>query len=340
MIEETVFIDFQEIKEVVKSKYGLEITNVAKIERGSANIYSLNNDKYILKEFQSKYKKEEIIKEIEVIKHLEKNDIKVPHYVKLINGDYCFVHKEKYIILQEYIDGYTLEQNGGNYFQTIESAEYLGRIVKALETINYDLSEADLSAWYSDENFDKSIDEYNELIRWLDLENETEKRIYDELNEKIEMINSIRNSIDFEEMSKLSIKATHGDYSVMQFIYKEDKINAVIDFVSACKMPIVWELLRSYSYIDKDAKDGDFNINTMIDYVKKFNEYVKLNEYDIKYMSYLYLLQLLNSSYGYKQYINNKSNIGLLNFAFLRTKICKYLFNNAKLISQKLEEEL
>ena len=70
----------------------------------------------------------------------------------------------------------------------------------------------------------------------------------------------------------------------MQFIYKEDKINAVIDFVSACQMPIVWELLRSYSYIRRDAKDGNFNINTMIDYVKKFNEYVKLNEYDILYM--------------------------------------------------------
>ena len=126
----------------------------------------------------------------------------------------------------------------------------------------------------------------------------------------------------------------------MQFIYKDGKINAVIDFVSACKMPIVWEILRSYSYIDKDAKNGDFNINTMVDYVKKFNEYVKLNEFDIKYMSYLYLLQLLNSSYGYKQYINNKSNIELLNFAFLRTKICKYLFNNADLISQKLKEEL
>lgn len=340
MIEETVFMDFEEIKEIIKIKYGLDIIDVEKVERGSANIYLLNSNKYILKEFQSKYKKEEIIKEIEVINHLEKNGIKVPHYVKLINGDYCFIYKEKYIILQEYIEGYTLEQNGGNYSQTLESAEYLGRIVKALETLNYDLSEADLSAWYSNENFDRSIEEYNDLIGMLDLNDETEKRIYDELNEKIEMIKSISNSINFDEMSKLSVKATHGDYSVMQFIYKDGKINAVIDFVSACKMPIVWELLRSYSYIDKDAKDGDFNINTMIDYVKKFNEYVKLNEYDIKYMSYLYLLQLLNSSYGYKQYIYNKSNTALLNFAFLRTKICKYLFNNAKLISQKLEEEL
>lgn len=340
MIEETVFVDLEELKKVVKNNYDIDITKVKKVERGSANIYSLNNNKYILKEFQSKYKREEIMKEIKVINHLENSGIKVPHYIKLINGDYYFIHNEKYIILQEYIDGYILEQNGGNYSQTIESAEYLGRIIKALETIDYELDESDLFAWYSDEKFDRSIEGYKELIEKLDLKDETEKRIYDELNEKIDMINSIRNSVNFEEISKLSVKATHGDYSVMQFIYKDGKINAVIDFVSACKMPIVWEILRSYSYIDKDAKNGDFNINTMVDYVKKFNEYVKLNEFDIKYMSYLYLLQLLNSSYGYKQYINNKSNIELLNFAFLRTKICKYLFNNADLISQKLKEEL
>ena len=114
----------------------------------------------------------------------------------------------------------------------------------------------------------------------------------------------------------------------------------VIDFVSACKMPIVWEIIRSYSYIDKEAKDGEFNLDTFVDYVKTFNKYVKLNKYDIKYMSHLYLIQILNSNFGYKQYIYDHQKTSLLEFGYLRTNICRYLFNNANKISERLEKEL
>ena len=74
----------------------------------------------------------------------------------------------------------------------------------------------------------------------------------------------------------------------------------------------------------------------VLDYIKEFNKYVKLNEYDLKYMSYIYLIQLLSSTYGYKEYINNNENIELLEFAYFRTNICKYLFNNAENISNIL----
>ena len=43
MLEQTVFENNEEIVEYLKNNYDLEITNVTKIERGSANIYSLNN---------------------------------------------------------------------------------------------------------------------------------------------------------------------------------------------------------------------------------------------------------------------------------------------------------
>ena len=43
-----------------------------KLNRGSANLYSINENKYILKEFQTKYTKEEIDKKINIINHLKK----------------------------------------------------------------------------------------------------------------------------------------------------------------------------------------------------------------------------------------------------------------------------
>lgn len=57
MIEKTIFINNEEIINFVERQYGLKIKEVTKIDRGSANIYSLNNNKYILKEFQTRYTK-------------------------------------------------------------------------------------------------------------------------------------------------------------------------------------------------------------------------------------------------------------------------------------------
>ena len=74
------------------------------------NIYSLNGDEYILKEFQSKYTKEEIEKEITIINHLKKYGIKVPSYIKTINDIYYSLYKNKVIIIQKFIDGYNLRK--------------------------------------------------------------------------------------------------------------------------------------------------------------------------------------------------------------------------------------
>ena len=337
MIEQTVFESEQEIIKYVNDKYELNISKVTKVNQGSANIYLLNEE-YILKEFQSKYNKKDIEKEIIIINHLRKHNIKVPEYIKTTKGKYCDTYKEKTIIVQKYIEGYTLDKNQGDYNQTIECAEYYGKIVKALKSLPIELPSSDILNWYSKENFDKGIKKHEQLLSLLK-NNKTDNKIKKDILEKISMLKMIRNNYNFDDMKHLTILNTHGDYNVLQFIYKDEKINAVIDFVSACKMPVVWELIRSYSYIDKDAKNGSFNLKTFTDYVGMFNKYIKLNEYDIKYMTYLYLIQILGSTFGYKQYIETQ-NIDLLKFGYLRTNICRYLFNNAELISETLRKEI
>lgn len=340
MIEKTIFINNEEIINFVENQYGLKIKQVAKIDRGSANIYSLNNNKYILKEFQTRYTKEQIDKEIAVINHLRKNGIPVPIYIETISKEYNCVYKGKTIIVQEFIDGETLNNNEGNYEQTIECAEIYGKIVLALETLPIELPSSDISEWYSKESFEVGIKKHEDLLLALNELDGTDIKIKKDIEKKIEMIKIIRDTLDFSEMKNLTVKNTHGDYNLLQFIYKNGKVQAVIDFVSACRMPIVWELIRSYSYIDKDAKDGEFNLDTFVQYVKTFNKYVKLNKYDLKYMPYIYLIQILNSNYGYKQYVYDHTKLNLLNFGYLRTNICKYLFNNAKDISERLIIEL
>lgn len=335
MLEKSVFINKKETINFIKEKYGINVTNIKIINRGSANIYSLNGDEYILKEFQSKYTKEEIEKEITIINHLKKDGIKVPSYIKTINDTYYSLYKDKVIIIQKFIEGYTLDRNEGNYEQTIECAKVYGMIVESLENLDILLPLNDLS--FSKENLTKGIEKHQKLLELInDKDDEETLKIKRDLEEKINMIKNISKENILIDTKKLTIKNTHGDFNILQFIYKNNHINSVIDFVSACRMPVVWELIRSYSYIDKDVKNGIFNLDTFTDYIKEFNKYVKLNDYDLKYMSYIYLIQLLSSTYGYKEYINNNENIELLEFAHFRTNICKYLFNNAENISNRL----
>ncbi len=339
MLEKTMFKSDEEIKEYLHKVYNLDINDVVKINRGSANIYFLNKSTYVLKEFQSKYNVDKIIKEIEVINHLKKKGISVPNYVKTSSCDYYTIYKDIIIIIQDFIEGYTINNNEGNYDQVIECAKEYGVIVNALKDLKIKLPSSNISEWYSEERFEQSINKYNKLLTMLN-DNEIDNNIKNDILEKMSMINSIKSKINFNNMNNLTILNTHGDFSVEQLIYKDGKINSVIDFVSACRMPIVWELIRSYSYIDKEAVDGEFNLDTFINYVKEFNKYIKLNKYDIEYMPYIYLIQLLNSDYGYKQYINDNSKMNLLSFGCFRTNVCRYLFKNAKLISERLLSEI
>lgn len=105
---------------------------------------------------------------------------------------------------------------------------------------------------------------------------------------------------------------SYGDFCSQQLIYNDNKKTTIIDFEKAKKLPIAWEVIRSYSYIDKE-----FNIGNLVNYFKEFFRYVKLNEYDLKYVSYLYLIQLASSTYGYKEYNDDFSQKELLDFAFL-----------------------
>lgn len=333
MIEETVFTH-KEITKVIKNIYNINIYKIEKLNRGSANIYALNENKFILKEFQAKYTEDEINKEIIIINHLKNDNIPVAEYIKTVNGKYSFIYKNRIIIMQKFIDGYAVKSNAGNHTQILESAKYLGKIIKSLSTLNIELPNNNVLNWCSNETIDKSIEKHEKILKEMAVKNNPQ--IYNDIENKISMLRYVKNNFDFSNVDKLTIMNTHGDYSVLQFIYRNGKVSAILDFATACKMPIVWEIIRSYSYIDPKAKDGNIDIENLVEYVKVFTKYIKLNKHDLKMMPYLYLIQLLESTYGYKQFIIDNSKTNLLDFASYRTKLCCFLFKNSEKIANAL----
>ena len=64
-----------------------------------------------------------------------------------------------------------------------------------------------------------------------------------------------------------------------------------------------------------------------------------LNEYDFKYLPYVYMIQLARSTFGYSEYFKDtEKKDDYLEFAFYRTNICRDLYEKADEISKKLLE--
>ena len=330
----------QIIKDLLNKNYGIQIIGAEKINRGTANIFKVeSNDKvYILKEFSEGRTEESVIKETNIINFLKKKGINVPVYIKSKQNSFYIKFENRIIILQEYIDGYTMENNTGDYKKTIESAVILGKITQALKVYDGLEENVIIEKWFSKESLEKGIRKMEDLISKLNPDNLYRKTFKKDLQDKINMSKDLIKNFDFEIIKKMTIMNSHGDYSVQQLIYKDNGETTVIDFETAKKLPIIWEVMRSYSYIDEKAKNGELHIDTLEEYVKEFENYVPLNEYDLKYAAQLYLIQIVSSTFGYKQYNDNYAKTELLEFALFRTNLCRYLYNNLEKISARLQE--
>lgn len=314
-----------EIRNLLEKEYNIKAKNIRPINKGTANIYNIDN-KYILKEFSEDRKKESILKEIDIINFLSKKDIKVPKYIETISKQFYIIKYNRIIIVQEYIAGYTIENNTGDYEKTIESATILGKLLKAFKEYKELDDERIIEKWFSKDYIQNGLKKMKKLKKNLNYNNKFSKKIEKDLDDKIEMSKYILENFDFSIINKMTMQNIHGDYSVQQLIYNDEKGTTLIDFETAKKMPIAWEIIRSYSYIDKDAKEGIINEYALEDYFKEVMKYVKLNEYDLKYAKVIYLIQMLGSIYGYKQYNENVENIEILEFAFFRTNLCRNIF--------------
>lgn len=323
MIEKRL-LNKTKIRKLFRDEYSLNAKNIELVSSGSAEIYKIDNE-YILKLFQSKYTKKEILKEVKVINYLKKKNIPVPTYVKTNKNDYVVKIENRFLIVQYYIDGKTKDKFEGTIDEIKECGYLHGLIVKSL--LGYKNVQIDKMDWY---NKKENIAKIKKIIKMGN-----NKLIKEDLNKKISMIENL--NYDFKDIDKITFYTSHGDFSYLQFIYDNDGVKAIIDFIKVKKLPIVWEIIRSFTYMDKDAKNGIINVDNLVLYVKEFMKLVPLSKTDLEYMPYIYVCQLLRSTFGYKEYYLNK-NKEALQFAHFRTNLCEYLYKNAEMISKKLGE--
>lgn len=155
----------EEIKKILEDSYDIVPNCIEEINRGTADIFKIitNKENYILKYFSKGRTKESVINETNIINFLKHKNIKVPVYIKTNSEEFFVNYNDRIIVLQKFIDGYTMENNTGDYKKVIESATILGKVTKALEEYNGINENEEFRKIFSKESLKNGIEKMKDL---------------------------------------------------------------------------------------------------------------------------------------------------------------------------------
>jgi Ser/Thr protein kinase RdoA (MazF antagonist) len=330
MLNKSILTD-NDIREILGKEY--KIKNIGKIEiitSGSACIYNITSDfqKFIVKEYQDDYSINSIVNEYKICNFLNKNGINTSEILMNNNGMTYFEYKDRFLTVQKYIDGYVPRQNEAPGWLIAESGKLLGKINRVLKYYKIERYEF-RKEWFESIDINKKIlncEGY--IISAKEKDNKYTDQIIKDMEYKIDKIKSLdKIKINSDELTYAN---THGDYSILQLLCINEKINAVIDFASACNLPVIWEIIRSFTIASERCKEGEIDINTLIEYLENYLLNYSLKKNDIKNIFKMYSMQLLRSEYGYKEYFKEEvyDKIKLLEFGFWRTSLIRNMIRD------------
>jgi Ser/Thr protein kinase RdoA (MazF antagonist) len=330
MLNKSMLID-SDIQKILIENYNIkDINKIELITNGSACIYVIDNDlqKFILKEYQDGYSVNSLINEYKICRFLNKNGINTSEILKTNEGAIYYEYKKRSLTVQKHIEGYVPKQNEAPEWLIIKSGQLLGKINKVLQ--NYDIERYEFKKeWFEKIDINKKIVNCQEYIKSAkEKNNEYTDRIIKDMEYKTEKIKELY-KININN-NELTYANSHGDYNLLQLLCKGTSINAVIDFASACNLPIIWEIIRSFTIASKKCKESEIDINSLVEYLENYLLHYSLNRKDILNIFKMYSLQLLRSEYGYREYFKDEvyDKIKLLKFGFWRTNLVRNMLEN------------
>ncbi len=334
-VEQRLVNDFQRV-------YGILCLKSKKMELGTALCYRLSTEQgeYFVKIYQTKHAAEQITREIIVCDALREKGLCVSEYIKNIYGD--FINSMEYGIftVQKFFEGRTYKKYQVPKNILFQSAELLGQIHRYLdgfEGFQVDFSFDWILETAKESRHNMRLEELFEHAETLP-EHSTKHQIVEDIKWKIQMMPTLKSmKMDFDGLTR---RNSHGDYNTYQWICDNEKIKAVIDFGSCSNLPVIWELIRSYTYgAEACWNGGKIDVAFYCEYLRHYLKENTLSENDLKYGFEFYYYTLLPSCFGYKQYISDyiegKYN-PLIEFALWRTNMCRYLCEHAKALDQQV----
>lgn len=311
------------MKNLLKKYYSLDVTSITKSVVGAGSdtyFVTCESGKYVVK-FPAVSEINNPQAEPELCEFLLGKGIDVCRFIRNKDGRFLAVDEDGRLFhVQKFVDGILYDWNTAPDWLLKESAEMLGKIHVALTDYRGLPTGigADFFRYMTPENALRSYEKTIEVAR-KNGDVEIEKDL-------LYRIGLMKRFPEYNfDMGKLTCNATHGDYFISQFICGEDKINAVIDWTTACVHPVVWEIMRSYVYAAPECVNGEIDINKLSDYFRNYCKFASLNSYDLENAAKLFYYQIAVCDYYNQYYTSEADNREIyLRQAVFSTKLLKW----------------
>ncbi|MCI9449647.1 MAG: phosphotransferase [Clostridiales bacterium] len=225
---------------------------------------------------------ENIKNEYEITEFLYNKGFPVARLLKTKNGNLGVTVDQKYLNIQEFISGTTPEINTAPDWLMKKSAELLGRLHVLLRGFKQ------LPNQFGECFFRPDTAEMKKLFLETKLQEQREKNNIDVLRKwKAQIKHLAKISMFSIDTAKLTYANSHGDYHIGQTILNDRNIT-IIDWASACGMPVSLEIITSYVFAAPECRSGKINADELTEYIRNYKRFSPLTTYDIGAMPYLF----------------------------------------------------
>lgn len=323
------------MKQLLKDKYDLDLLSMEKSDLGAGSdtyFVSCVDGKYVVK-YPASSEINHPEAEPELCEYLTLHDIPACQFLRNKDGNFLTMDESgRQFHVQRFIDGKMYDLNTAPDWLLTESARMLGMIHAALR----DYQELPVGIgpdFFKYMTPDRALESYKKSLSIAESRDDTE--IITDLRYRIDLMQRFP-AYEFD-LEKLTCCATHGDYFISQIICGDDKINAVIDWTTACVHPVIWEIVRSYVYAAPSCKDGQIDMDEFLRYLAEYRKFATLNEFDLLCMVRLFYYQIAVCDYYGQYYTSRTDNRRIyLHQAVFSTKLLRWFESHVETLTEKL----
>lgn len=320
---------------LLKHHYGIDCLEIEKSPVGAgSDIYfvTCSDGKYVVK-----YPASSAINhpeaEPELCEYLLEKGIPACQFMRNQEGKFLTVDESgRQFHVQRFIEGKMYDLNTAPDWLMAESARMLGQIHAALREY------AGLPAGIGADFFkymtpERALESYRRSL--ANAQCRGDRKIIEDLQYRIDLMQRFP-AYKFD-LNELTCCATHGDYFISQIICGDEKINAVIDWTTACVHPVVWEIVRSFVYAAPSCKEGQIDMDEFLRYVAEYRKLATLNEYDLLCMVRLFYYQIAVCDYYGQYYASTADNRDIyLHQAVFSTKLLRWFESHVETLTARL----
>lgn len=263
---------------LIERHYALQVSTLQLIDKHfETEIYTIetNVGKYLVKVMPLFY--QNVDSEGMIAGHLSQHGLKVARFLSNREGNYVTKCAENQFTVQEFVEGKTLALNSAPEWFLEKAAGYLGKTIVALK----DYSPLPLSFG---KDFFTPCNALQKKQQYLDEQRSAKATLIPLYRDHIHHLDRI--SKFHIDTDRLTYANSHGDFHIGQIIVQDRDIT-VVDWASACCLPICLDIATCYAFSSPRCSEGAVDAEGLYRFIRTYTKHAPLTPYDIQALPYV-----------------------------------------------------